>query len=189
LLEATKALFLFACPSRGFYAQDILNTMSAELEAAGKDPISDDKAAALVRRLGEGNFRNELASYPDVVLNKKVYSFVETRKTKTVTRQVWCSRCNILKEQACLVLTKSGLKSGHVRRDGAPEMAAGSNSVILGLPSATEEVIEADKDHSNIVKFASRSDSTYEDVKCRIQAEIASLKEQRQRGQVSVPLR
>jgi hypothetical protein len=110
LLEATKALFLFACPSSGFHVQDILNTMSAELEAAGKDPISDDKAAALVRRLGEGNFRNELASYPDVVLNKKVYSFVETRKTETVTRQVWCSRCNILKEQACLVANKVRLQ-------------------------------------------------------------------------------
>jgi hypothetical protein len=85
------------------------------------------------------------------------------------------------------LLTKVGFKSGHVRRDGAPVMAAGSNSVILGLPSATEEVIHTDKDHSNIVKFASRSDSTYEDVKCRIQAEVASLKEQR--GQVPIPLR
>ncbi|KAE8440465.1 hypothetical protein EG329_007585, partial [Mollisiaceae sp. DMI_Dod_QoI] len=155
LLEATKALFLFACPSRGFHVQDILNTMSAELEAAGKEPISDDKAAALVRRLGEGDFRSELASYPDVVLHKKVYSFVETRKTETVTRQ-----------------------SGQVRRDGNPVMAAGPNSVILGLPNATEEVIPTDKDHSDIVKFASRGDPTYEDVKCRIQAEVASLKEQ-----------
>jgi len=66
-------------------------------------------------------------------------------------------------------------------------MAAGSNSVILGLPSATEEVIHADKDHSNIVKFASRSDPTYDDVKCRIQAIVASLTEQR--DQVSIPFR
>jgi hypothetical protein len=54
-------------------------------------------------------------------------------------------------------------------------MAAGPNSVILGLPGDIEEVIPADKDHSDIVKFASRSDETYEDIKCRIQSLVSNL--------------
>ncbi|KAH8883060.1 hypothetical protein GQ53DRAFT_772040 [Thozetella sp. PMI_491] len=141
-LWATKALFLFACPSRGFHVQDILDTIQAEREASDQDPISDDKAEALVRRLGEGDFRNELSSYPNVISGKKV---------------------------------AKNLKSGVVRRDGPSVLAAPPNSVIIGLPSAAEEVIFTDKDHSDIVKFASRGDATYQDVKHRIQAEIASI--------------
>ncbi|OXV05531.1 hypothetical protein Egran_06701 [Elaphomyces granulatus] len=147
--DATIALFLFACPTRGFHAQDILDAMRAEQQAAGEDPIADDKAEALVRRLGDGDFRNELSSFPDVIKGKKVYTFSETRRTQTVTRKV--------------------------RRDGDAVMAAGPNSVILGLPGDIEEVIPADKDHSDIVKFASRGDETYEDIKCRIQSLVSNL--------------
>jgi len=150
--DATIALFLFACPTRGFHAQDILDAMRAEQQAAGEDPIADDKAEALVRRLGDGDFRNELSSFPDVIKGKKVYTFSETRRTQTVTR-----------------------KTGQVRRDGDAVMAAGPNSVILGLPGDIEEVIPADKDHSDIVKFASRGDETYEDIKCRIQSLVSNL--------------
>lgn len=57
-------------------------------------------------------------------------------------------------------------------------MAATPNSVILGLPSDMEEVIQADKDHSDIVKFAMRSDETYEDIKCRIQHLVTSVTEE-----------
>ncbi|KAN0066705.1 hypothetical protein V8E54_015175 [Elaphomyces granulatus] len=150
--DATIALFLFACPTRGFHVQDILDAMRAEQQAAGEDPIADDKAEALVRRLGDGDFRNELSSFPDVIKGKKVYTFSETRRTQTVTR-----------------------KTGQVRRDGDTVMAAGPNSVILGLPGDIEEVIPADKDHSDIVKFASRGDETYEDIKCRIQSLVSNL--------------
>jgi hypothetical protein len=62
--------------------------MRAEQQAAGEDPIADDKAEALVRRLGDGDFRNELSSFPDVIKGKKVYTFSETRRTQTVTRKV-----------------------------------------------------------------------------------------------------
>lgn len=54
-------------------------------------------------------------------------------------------------------------------------MAAVPNSVILGLPGDTEEVISADKDHSDIVKFALRSDQTYEDIVCRIQKLLVTI--------------
>jgi hypothetical protein len=61
-------------------------------------------------------------------------------------------------------------QTGKVRRDGELVMAAAPNSVILGLPSDVEEVINADdKDHSDIVKFERRSDETYQNVKVRIQ--------------------
>ncbi len=56
-------------------------------------------------------------------------------------------------------------------------MAAAPNSVILGLPGDIEEVIPADKDHSNIVKFASRSDETYEDIVCRIRQLLADIEQ------------
>lgn len=62
--------------------------MYVEQEERGQDAIPDDKAEALVRRLGDGDFRNELASFPDVVRGKKVYTFSEMRQTQTVTRTV-----------------------------------------------------------------------------------------------------
>jgi hypothetical protein len=81
-------VFLFACPTRGFHVQDILDAMRAEQQAAGEDPIADDKAEGLVRRLGDGDFWDELSSFPDVIRGKKVYSFWEMQRTQTVTRQV-----------------------------------------------------------------------------------------------------
>ena len=54
-------------------------------------------------------------------------------------------------------------------------MAASANSVILGLPSDIEEVILTDKDHSDIVKFAFRSDDSYENIKCRIDRLLSDM--------------
>ena len=67
------------------------------------------------------------------------------------------------------------LQTGQVRRDGDPVTAAGRNSVILGLPGDIEEAIPADKNHSDIVKFASRGDQTYEDIKYRIRELVANI--------------
>lgn len=81
-------MFLFACPTRGFHVQDILDAMRAEQQATGEDPIADDKAEAVVRRLGDGDFWDELSSFADVITGKKVYSFWEMQRTQTVTREV-----------------------------------------------------------------------------------------------------
>lgn len=56
-------------------------------------------------------------------------------------------------------------------------MAAEPNSVVLGLPSDIEEVIGADKDHSEIVKFEMRSDETYQNVRVRIQGLVENLEQ------------
>lgn len=45
-------------------------------------------------------------------------------------------------------------------------MAAKQNPVVFGLPG--DEEIFADKDHSDIVKFASKTDQTYVDIVARI---------------------
>ncbi len=84
--DATVGLFLFACPTRGFHVEDILEAVRAE--QPDDDPNADDKAEALVRRLGEGSFRNELSAFPDAIRGKKVYTFAETRRTQTVTQKV-----------------------------------------------------------------------------------------------------
>ena len=167
---ATRALFLFACPMRGFHVQDILDTMR---EDASEDtiPAWDDKAEALVRRLGEGNFRNELSSLLNAIRGMKVFTFSEMRWTQTVTRKV--GKLANYHLRGARGLTE--LQTGQVRRDGDAVMAAVPNSVILGLRVDNEEVIHADKDHSNIVKFASRGDETYEDIMYRIQALVASI--------------
>lgn len=164
LYGSTIGLFLFACPLRGFHVQDILDAMEADWQATGQGPITGDKAKALVQRLGEGNFRNELDSLPDILRGKKVYTFVEQRQTPMVMRGVSC--CPVLVLVGIILMMR---QTGTLRRDGEPVMAAGPHSVILGLGSDMEEVIGANKDHSSIVKFDMRSDETYQKVKKRIQ--------------------
>ncbi|KAK3365573.1 hypothetical protein B0T24DRAFT_393081 [Lasiosphaeria ovina] len=146
LYSAAVGLFLLACPLRGFHVQDILDAMEADQQETEQDCITDNKAKALVQRLGEGNFRNELDSLPDILKGKRVYTFVEQRQTRMVVK-------------GKVIL----------RRDGELVMAAGPHTVILGLGSDMEEVISADKDHSSIVKFDLRSDETYQNIKRRIQ--------------------
>jgi len=70
--------------------QDILDAMQAKQQEAGQDVVPEDKAQKLVQRLGAGDFRNELAMFPNVIREKRVYTFVETRQTQTVTRKVRC---------------------------------------------------------------------------------------------------
>jgi hypothetical protein len=147
-----------ACPMRGFHVDDILDAIhnkqqqQQRFDSTATHDTVQDKAEQLVRRLGEGDFRSELSAFPDAVRSKKIFTFTELRRTQAVTQN-----------------------SGRVKRDGDAVMAAVPNSVILGLPGDHEEVIPADKDHSSIVKFDSRSDETYEDVVCRMQQILSGL--------------
>jgi hypothetical protein len=70
--------------------QDILEAMAGEQHAIGQAPPPDaeDKAQRLVQSLGDGDFRSELASFPDVVKGRRVYTFVEQRRTQVLTRKV-----------------------------------------------------------------------------------------------------
>lgn len=116
---------------------------NSDLDSDIESVLFADKAEQLVRRLGEGDFRNELADFPDVVRDKKIYTFAELLPTQEAT-----------------------YNAGQVRRDGDAVIAARQNSVILGLRE--EEVIFVNKNHSDIVKFALRTDQTYVDIVNRI---------------------
>ncbi len=68
-----------------------------------------------------------------------------------------------------ILISSHNRQTGTLGRHGDPVMAAKWSSVVLGLGSDVEEVIGADKDHSDIVKFSMRSDATYQSVRNRIQ--------------------
>jgi len=172
LYDATIGLFLFASPTRGFFVQDILDSMESARQVTDQTITNDeDKAQQLVRALGDGDFRGDLASFPDVVSGKRVFTFVEQQRTQTLTKKV-ISYISTISEVG---LSANADKTGRIRRDGELTIAAAPNSVILGLPSDVEEVIGADKDHSDIVKFDMRSDETYQNVKVRIQSLVEVL--------------
>jgi hypothetical protein len=138
---ATTALFLMACPMRNFYVDDIIGLMNSNDGELDK-PV--DRASLLVRRLGDGDFfRNELSNFRNAVKGKRIFSFYEIGKTQTLTST-----------------------SGNPRRNGVAVMAASANAVLLDWEN--EEAIPADKDHSNIIKFSTRSDDTYEDIVFRL---------------------
>jgi len=61
--------------------------MEADQQEA-QDRITENKAKALVQRLGQGNFRNELDSLPDILQGKRVYTFVEQRQVLKVVKEV-----------------------------------------------------------------------------------------------------
>jgi len=125
---------------RSFHVDDMLNTM--DLNDANQEEV--DRARLLVHRLGKGDFLlNELSGFQEAAKCKQVFSFYESGKTQALTKT-----------------------SGRPQRDGDSLMAASASSVLLGWEN--EEGIRADKDHSNIVKFSTRSDDTYEDIVCRI---------------------
>ena len=139
-----------ACPMRGFHVDDVLSVVRAEqLEIEGD--ITQDKVQQLLHRLGSGDFfQNELSAFSKAVKGKRIFSFYEMDQTQTLTNH-----------------------SGLPRRDGDSVKVARHNSVILGIPE--EEAIPADKDHSNIVKFATRGDQTYQDIKCRIEQALMEI--------------
>lgn len=137
-----------ACPMRGFHVDDILGAIRAEQPELD---IAQDKVQQLLHRLGDGDFfHSELLTFPNAVAGKKVFTFYEMDRTQTLT-----------------------MNSGQPRRDGDSVRAAPPNLVILGFPE--EDAVPAGKDHSSIVKFAFRSDETYQDIVCRIQQVLSEL--------------
>lgn len=133
---------------RGFHVDDILSVIHADQPDVD---ITQDKVQQLLHRLGDGDFfHSELSTFPNAVAGKKVFTFYEMDRTQTLTTN-----------------------SGELRRDGDSVRAAPPNLVILGFPE--EDAVPADKDHSNIVKFAFRSDETYQDIVCRIQQVLSEL--------------
>ncbi|KAK3363888.1 hypothetical protein B0T25DRAFT_528662 [Lasiosphaeria hispida] len=139
---ATVAIMFMACPMRSFHTKDLLHALHPD-DPDLKRPRSD-KAATLIRRLGNGEFfRSELANLYPAVEGMEIFSFYEQEKTKELTN-----------------------KSGKYQRDGEEVMAAGPNSVLLDWPNET--AIPVDKDHSEIVKIEMQSDDTYQHIVSRI---------------------
>ena len=62
--------------------------MLAEQQGTEESDLLIDKAKSLVRRLGDGDFRKELAAFPNTLMGKKAYTFSEMRRTQAVAREV-----------------------------------------------------------------------------------------------------
>lgn len=113
-----------------------------------------DEENEFLSKLGSGDFLgNELYGFPDVVREIPTFTYLEKLETHG------------------LIMDASGrpARRGHLR------MAANPEEVSLGLPSEVERLIPVHRDHSDIVKFTSRSDEAYKHVRLHLIGLLQSL--------------
>ncbi|PGH08105.1 hypothetical protein AJ79_06105 [Helicocarpus griseus UAMH5409] len=131
--RSTYGILFFAIPHKGLVIDDIRKMLPKDDNRSPRnlDYQLDSRSRLLSSQLFE--FRN-------AIRDRKIVSYYEEKKTPRLVRN------------------KKSKTSG---RTGKGEIAVDANSAILHLPDHMEPKIPIERDHSNIVKFDSKSDSGY----------------------------
>ncbi|KAA8896070.1 hypothetical protein FN846DRAFT_801292 [Sphaerosporella brunnea] len=133
LLDATRAFFLFGTPHQGLRTK--------ELEAMVDDLSGGVETARLklLAQLKEGSeyLETQQESLATIWNERKVFSFYETRSTPTVQKS----------------------SQGHYERTG--DMAEMVKKVSAQLFLSNEQRIPIHQNHTELVKFAHKGDTTY----------------------------
>ncbi|KAI9657407.1 MAG: hypothetical protein M1821_003089 [Bathelium mastoideum] len=128
LYRATYGMLLFAIPHKGLVMKDIKQMLAGQSKHPRNELLQQisDESSYLAIHFGE---------FRDVIRDRKVVSFYETRQTQELqfdrARNRWV-------------------------RTGDFITPVDINSALLGLPDQVEDKIPLDANHSNIVKFDHR---------------------------------
>ncbi|PTB40427.1 hypothetical protein M441DRAFT_431873 [Trichoderma asperellum CBS 433.97] len=133
LHKATYGMLLFGIPHKGLVVNDI------EKMLAGQD--NHPRSALLQQiRVKSNLLENQLADFKNLVRDRKIVSFYETRQT----RQLQFDSDNQRWERTGDFISK-----------------VDNDSALLQLPDFMEDKIPLDSDHSMVVKFSNRNDIGY----------------------------
>ncbi|KAM6483909.1 hypothetical protein HDV62DRAFT_389029 [Trichoderma sp. SZMC 28011] len=133
LYKATYGMLLFGIPHKGLVVNDI------EKMLAGRD--NHPRSALLQQiRVKSDLLENQLADFKNLVRDRKVVSFYETRQTRQL---------------------QFDSDSQRWERTGDFITKVDNDSALLQLPDFMEDKIPLDSDHSMMVKFGNRNDTGY----------------------------
>ncbi|KAL6832120.1 hypothetical protein V8C40DRAFT_163757 [Trichoderma camerunense] len=133
LHKATYGMLLFGIPHKGLVVNDI------EKMLAGRD--NHPRSALLQQiRVKSDLLENQLTDFKNLIRDRKVVSFYETRQT----RQLQFDSVSQRWERTGDFITK-----------------VDNDSALLQLPDFMEDKIPLDSDHSMMVKFGNRNDTGY----------------------------
>ncbi|KAF3310053.1 hypothetical protein TWF173_010165 [Orbilia oligospora] len=147
IYNSITAIFFFGVPFRGIHLDDVLTIVDDDDELA-------NQSHELVRDIVYETRR--ITQIFEIFMKKiqeretSVYSFYETQKTRKVVK-----------------------KNGKYGRHGDYVIVVEKNSARLGIPKF-EEVLQADGNHSTIVKLKSTQDPTYTSVRERLKKVIVA---------------
>lgn len=134
LYDAISAMMFFGTPHRGLLIDDIQSML-------GEDPTSPRTALVEHIQYGSQRLADQLNDFKNLIRHRKIVSFIEMQQTRR--------------------LVKSSNGDGSWSRSGDFITAVDPHSALLQLPDHQEVKISVDADHSAIVKFDSRVNSTY----------------------------
>ncbi|KAH0527489.1 hypothetical protein TsFJ059_002489 [Trichoderma semiorbis] len=141
LHKATYGMLLFGIPHKGLVVNDI------EKMLAGRD--NHPRSALLQQiRVKSDLLENQLTDFKNLVLDRKVVSFYETRQTRQL---------------------QFDSDSQRWERTGDFITKVDNDSALLQLPDFMEDKIPLDSDHSMMVKFGNRNDTGYTSVLDKLQ--------------------
>ncbi|KAF3074352.1 hypothetical protein CFAM422_003689 [Trichoderma lentiforme] len=133
LHKATYGMLLFGIPHKGLVVNDI------EKMLAGRD--NHPRSALLKQiRVKSDLLENQLTDFKNLVRDRKVVSFYETRQTRQL---------------------QFDSDSQRWERTGDFITKVDNDSALLQLPDFMEDKIPLDSDHSMMVKFGNRNDTGY----------------------------
>ncbi|QYS99511.1 hypothetical protein H0G86_006637 [Trichoderma simmonsii] len=133
LHKATYGMLLFGIPHKGLVVNDI------EKMLAGRD--NHPRSALLQQiRVKSDLLENQLTDFKNLVRDRKVVSFYETRQTRQL---------------------QFDIDSQRWERTGDFITKVDNDSALLQLPDFMEDKIPLDSDHSMMVKFGNRNDTGY----------------------------
>nr|WNZ75487.1 hypothetical protein [Trichoderma harzianum] len=133
LHKATYGMLLFGIPHKGLVVNDI------EKMLAGRD--NHPRSALLQQiRVKSDLLENQLTDFKNLVRDRKVVSFYETRQTRQL---------------------QFDSDSQRWERTGDFITKVDNDSALLQLPDFMEDKIPLDSDHSMMVKFGNRNDTGY----------------------------
>jgi len=154
ILDSTHGIFFFGTPHGG-------------LEAGGLQEIlegrSDGEKANLLRLLKEGSYflNNQKEDLLCVwkVFKPKVVSFYETHDTSTAEEV-----CSPALDFEPMTADPSKHESGKIERSGPKVHMVHKSSAQLFLPTGCETRLPIDANHTDMVKFDAKTDTTYQTV-------------------------
>ncbi|KAF5235111.1 hypothetical protein FAUST_7283 [Fusarium austroamericanum] len=137
LHKATYGMFLFGIPHKGLMVNDI------EKMLAGKE---DHPRSALLQQIRDKSdlLTYQLADFKNLIRDRKVISFYETRQTRQL---------------------EFNNETKRWERTGGFVTKVDTDSALLQLPDSMEEKIPLDSDHSTIVKFDNKHSRGYTSVR------------------------
>ncbi|KAI5820450.1 hypothetical protein BZA77DRAFT_78538 [Pyronema omphalodes] len=152
LLRATVAIIFFSVPHKGLVITDIRRMLKEE------HPRQDllDQISLKSKLLAD-----QLANFKNIVEDRSIVSFYERRQTGNL-KQV--STLRRKRTTSLILVLQDPTTQKWKRGEDEYSTAVDEESALLQFPDKMETKIPVDADHSNMVKFDSKSNQTYSSV-------------------------